>query len=197
MPTCCAIRKSTKCCGGCGRAEPRASCCGETPDYVRRFVASTHLYDGEGFEVTEPLATKMASRPHNEKPFDLLAPSYQYYDHEFERYWHFFQLFGRLGYNPDASAEIWEREFEQRFGPKAAPIVQQALHRASQILPRIIASSLPPDKFPTTRGWPEKQRWGDIWQYAKANPVIPSSFSASGSSRSASRRRRVGEDTSV
>ena len=29
------------------------------PDYVRRFVASTHLYDGEGFEVTEPLATKI------------------------------------------------------------------------------------------------------------------------------------------
>ena len=45
------------------------------PDYVRRFVASTHLYDGEGFEVTEPLATKMASRPHNEKPFHLLAPA--------------------------------------------------------------------------------------------------------------------------
>ena len=143
---------------------------------MRRFAASTHLYNGEGFEVTEPLATKMASRPHNEKPFDLLAPRYQYYEHEFERYWHFFQLFGRLGYNPDASAEIWEREFEQRFGPKAAPIVQQALHRASQILPRIIASSLPPDKFPTTRGWPEKQRWGDIWQYAKANPSDTQQF---------------------
>ncbi len=146
------------------------------PDYVRRFVASTHLYNGEGFEVTAPLATKMASRPHNEKPFDLLAPRYQYYDYEFERYWHFFQLFGRLGYNPGASAEIWEREFQRRFGKEAAPFVQQALHRASQILPRIIASSLPPDKFPTTRGWPEKQRWGDIWQYAKATPSDPQQF---------------------
>ena len=146
------------------------------PDYVRRFVASTRLYDGEGFEVTEPLATKMASRPHNEKPFDLLAPRYQYYEHEFERYWHFFQLFGRLGFNPDTSAEIWEREFERRFGKEAAPLVQQALHRASQILPRIIASSLPPDKFPTTRGWPEKQRWGDIWQYAKATPSDTQQF---------------------
>ena len=146
------------------------------PDYVRRFVASTHLHDGEGFEVTEPLATKMASRPHNEKPFDLLAPRYQYYDYEFERYWHFFQLFGRLGYNPGASAEIWEREFQRRFGKQAAPFVERALHRASQILPRIIASSLPPDKFPTTRGWPEKQRWGDIWQYAKATPSDTQQF---------------------
>ena len=146
------------------------------PDYVRRFVASTHLHDGEGFEVTAPLATKMASRPHNEKPFDLLAPRYQYYDYEFERYWHFFQLFGRLGYNPAVSSDIWEREFQGRFGKEAAPFVRQGLHRASQILPRIIASSLPPDKFPTTRGWPEKQRWGDIWQYAKATPSDTQQF---------------------
>ncbi len=146
------------------------------PDYVRRFVASTHLYDGEGFEVTEPLATKMASRPHNEKPFHLLAPAYQYYEHEFERYWHFYQLFGRLGYNPDTSAEIWEKEFERRFGKQAAPFVQQGLQRASQILPRIVASSLPPDKFPTTRGWAEKQRWGDIWQYAKGTPSDTQQF---------------------
>ena len=61
----------------------------------------------------------MASRPHNEKPFDLLAPRYQYYDYEFERYWHFFQLFGRLGYNPGAPSDIWEREFQRRFGKQA------------------------------------------------------------------------------
>ena len=146
------------------------------PDYVRRFVASTHLYDGEGFEVTEPLATKMASRPHNEKPFHLLAPAHQYYEYEFERYWHFFQLFGRLGYNPGASAEIWDREFQRRFGKEAAPFVQQGLQRASQILPRIVASSLPPDKFPATRGWAEKQRWGDVWQYAKATPSDTQQF---------------------
>ena len=146
------------------------------PDYVRRFVASTHLYDGEGFEVTEPLATKMASRPHNEKPFHLLAPAHQYYEYEFERYWHFFQLFGRLGYNPAASAEIWEKEFQRRFGKEAAPFVQRGLQRASQILPRIVASCLPPDKFPTTRGWAEKQRWGDVWRYAKATPSDTQQF---------------------
>jgi hypothetical protein len=73
-------------------------------DYARRFAESTHIYDGGGFEVNEMLATKMASHPHDMKPFELLRPQYRYYDWEFERYWHFFQVFGRLGYNPRANA---------------------------------------------------------------------------------------------
>ena len=70
------------------------------PDYARRFVESTRLYDGAGFEVNEPLCTKMEAQPHDAQPFDLLTPAHRYYDYEFERYWHFFQVFGRLGYNP-------------------------------------------------------------------------------------------------
>ena len=138
------------------------------PDYARRFAASTHLYGAVGFDVNEPLATKMAAQPHDEKPFDLLNPPYRYYDYEFERYWHFYELFGRLGYNPDTSPEIWHREFESRFGTQAAPLVEAALHRASWILPRIVAACYPYAGFPTTRGWPEKQRLGDLPQYAQA-----------------------------
>ena len=44
------------------------------PDYARRFAESTHLYDGDGFEVNEPLCTKMEAQPHDAKPFDLLTP---------------------------------------------------------------------------------------------------------------------------
>ncbi|HTF29082.1 MAG TPA: hypothetical protein VK625_09570, partial [Flavitalea sp.] len=111
-----------------------------SPDYARRFAESSHLYDGDGFEVNEPLATKMEAQPHNEKPFDLLTAPYRYYDYEFERYWHFFQSFGRMGYNPQTSPEIWKKEFELRFGKKAAPVIETALHKASWVLPRIIAS---------------------------------------------------------
>ena len=82
------------------------------PEYARRFADSTHLYDGNGFEVNEPLCTKMEAQPHDRPPFDLLNPQYRYYDYEFERYWHFFQVFGRLGYNPNTPAEVWQREFE-------------------------------------------------------------------------------------
>ena len=138
------------------------------PEYVRRFAESTHLYNGEGFEVNEPLSTKMQDQPHDRKPFELLNPQYRYYDFEFERYWHFFQVFGRLGYNPDTPPEVWRKEFERRFGTQAAPFVEQGLHRASWVLPRIVATCFPYHRFPMTRGWAEKQRREDLPAYAKA-----------------------------
>ncbi len=139
-------------------------------DYVRRFAESTHLYDGEGFEVNEPLATKMQDHPHDEEPFDLLAARYRYCDWEFERYWFFFRLFGRIGYNPDAPPEVWRREFETRFGKGAAPFVERGIQRASRVLPRIVACVFPYRCFPTTRGWPELQpRGADLPSYAKAD----------------------------
>jgi hypothetical protein len=138
------------------------------PDYARRFIDTTHLYDGDSFEVDEPLATKMEGQFHDAKPFDLLKPSARYYDYEFERYWHFFQVWGRIGYDTNAPSEIWDREFEMRFGPEAGPVLENALHRASWILPRIIASSYPYGGFPMTAGWPEKQHLGDLSGFAKA-----------------------------
>jgi hypothetical protein len=138
------------------------------PEFARRFAASTHLYDGDGFEVNEPLATKMEAQPHDMEPFDLLNPKYRYYDYEFERYWHFFQAFGRMGYNPATPAEVWQHEFRRRFGAAAGPHVEAALHRGSWILPRIVAACYPYGCFPMTRGWAEKQRLGDLPAYAKA-----------------------------
>jgi hypothetical protein len=138
------------------------------PEYVRRFAKSTHLYDGDGFEINEPLATKMEAQAHDAEPFNLLTPPYTYYDYEFERYWHFFQVFGRLAYNPKASPELWSREFEKRFGSETGPIIQDALHKASEVLPRIVAACSPYSKFPTTRGWAAKQRFGDLPDYANA-----------------------------
>jgi len=138
------------------------------PEFARRFVESTRLYDGAGFEVNEPLCTKMEAQPQDATPFDLLTPARRYYDYEFERYWHFFQVFGRLGYSTNTPAEVWQREFEKRFGKEAAPIVEKALHQASWVLPRIVASCYPYSAFPMTRGWAEKQRLGDLPAYAKA-----------------------------
>jgi hypothetical protein len=138
------------------------------PEYARRFAQSTHLYDGDGFEINEPLGTKMEAQPHDIKPFDLLNPKYCYYDYEFERYWHFFQVFGRLGYNPDVPAAVWQKEFERRFGTDAGPCLEKGLHRASWVLPRIVAACYPYSAFPMTRGWAEKQHLGDLPTYAKA-----------------------------
>jgi hypothetical protein len=109
-------------------------------------------------------------------PFELLAPPRQYYDYEFERYWHFYQVFGRIGYNPDTPADVWNHEFDRRLGREAAPAVERALHRASWILPMITAYNFPYNRFPTTRGWPEKQRREDLADYAKADPSDTEQF---------------------
>ena len=50
------------------------------PEYARRFAESTHLGGVRGFDIIEPLATKMAGHPHEMQPFDLLNPAYRYYD---------------------------------------------------------------------------------------------------------------------
>ena len=95
------------------------------PDYVRRFAATARLYDGDSFEVNEMLATKMLGEPHDAKPLDILNPAYRYYDYEFERYWQFYRLWGRLTYNPETPADVWEHEFTARFGPQAGRAREQ------------------------------------------------------------------------
>ena len=135
------------------------------PDYVRRFAASARLYDGNSLEVNEMLATKMLGEPHEEAPLAILNPKYKYYDYEFERYWHFYQVWGRLSYNPQTPPEVWEREFQRRFGA-AGPGLMQGLHQASKVLPRIVAASYRYQMFPTTRGWAEMMRQGDLPAFA-------------------------------
>jgi hypothetical protein len=135
------------------------------PDYVRRFASTVRLYDGNSFEVNEMLATKMLGEPQDETPLEILNPKYRYYDYEFERYWHFYRVWGRLTYNPSAEPEVWSREFARRFGPASAPLMD-ALHLASKVLPRIVAASYLYQNFPTTRGWAEMNRQGSLPQYA-------------------------------
>ncbi len=136
------------------------------PDYVRRFAETASLYDGNSFEVNEMLATKMLGEAHGTAPRDILNPRYRYYDYEFERYWHFYQVWGRLTYNPATPPEVWEREFRQRFGPKAGVEVMEALHLASKVLPRIVAAAYRYAYFPTTRGWAEMNHQDDLARFA-------------------------------
>ncbi len=136
------------------------------PDYVRRFASTARLYDGDSFEINEMLATKMLGEPHDEKPLEIFNPAYRFYDYEFERYWQFYRLWGRLTYNPETPPEVWEHEFTARFGPQAGPPVSRALQLASQVLPHIVAASYRYSNFPTTRGWAEMNRQGSLPEYA-------------------------------
>ena len=146
------------------------------PDYVRRYSASTLLHASPNWDVQEPLATKMEAQPPDRPVFDLMPPRYRSYEYEFERYWHFFQTWGRVGYNPATPPEVWQHEFQRRFGA-AAPHVEAGLHRASQVLPMIVAAVYPYRLFPTTRGWAERQSLGAaLADYANNEGSDPEQF---------------------
>jgi hypothetical protein len=136
------------------------------PEYVRRFAGAARLYGGNSFEINEMLATKMLGEPHGDKPIDILTPAARYYEYEFERYWHFYQLWGRLTYNPDTPPGLWEDEFTKRFGAEAGRHLMSAQHLASRVLPRIVAASYRYAYFPTTRGWAEMKRQDDLPMFA-------------------------------
>ena len=138
------------------------------PEYVRRFALAARLYDGNSFEVNEMLATKMLGEDHSAEPFQLLTPDFQYYRYEFERYWAYYTVWGRMSYNPDINDEILELEYAGKFGNEAGKALMHGLELASQVLPRIVAASYPYRHFPTTRGWAEMQRQYDLPAYAKA-----------------------------
>ena len=136
------------------------------PEYARRFAESAKLYDGGSFEVNEMLATWMLGEPHDEAPLPILNPAARYTDYPFERYWQFYRLFGRLSYNPETPSEEWDHEFIARFGAKAAAPIERGLELASRVLPRIVAASYRYSNFPTTRGWAEMNRQGNLPEYA-------------------------------
>ena len=111
------------------------------PEYAARFARSCHLGGGEGFEIFAPLTHKgIGNQPGTWRIF--ADKSREYYTYEYERYWMFYLAFGRLGYNPGASPEVWQREFAHRFG-EAASAVEAAYRSASRITPLLVATRLP------------------------------------------------------
>ena len=138
------------------------------PEYVRRFAASARLYDGNSFEINEMLATRMLGEPSGEAPLPILDSRYRYYDYEFERYWAFYRLWGRLTYNPQTAPEVWQSQFETRFGTAAGVHIGKALEAASGVLPRIVAAAYRYEYFPTTRGWAEMNRQDSLPKFATA-----------------------------
>ena len=137
------------------------------PDYARRLIGAAGLYDGRSLTVTEMEATRMLGAPPDAAPHDYLNPDRRYTEYEFERYWAFYRVFGRLAYNPETAPFVWEREYDARFGATAGPHVMRALQLASAVLPRVVAASVPYSMFPTTTGWPEMMHLGGLPQYAQ------------------------------
>jgi hypothetical protein len=71
---------------------------------------------------------------------------------DFDKYRYFYRLWGRLGYNPDASPAVWRRELRREFGA-AAGAIERALAPVGRVLPLITTAHAP--SADCTRYWPE------------------------------------------
>ena len=141
------------------------------PEWVRRF-ASTCTYGGDGFEVMAPLTNKGVRD--DQPPWPVSAdPAFQSHAEEHRRHWMFYLLFGRLGYDPDASPEVWRRELRHRFGAAAAS-VEELYHTGGQILPLLTVVLQHSASLWTF--WPERFAGRNLEEDALVEPSDPTRF---------------------
>jgi hypothetical protein len=140
------------------------------PEFVRRAVPTFRLSGSAGFEIDAPLAQKgYGNRP---GAWDVFTDNQQhrvFWKWDFERYWLFYRLWGRLSYDPEAPDSVWMNEMRRRFGP-AAPDVAEAYRHASRVLNEIVAAHL---ADPNMYIWPEINPGGLIDSYKE---VLPSDW---------------------
>lgn len=140
------------------------------PQFVRRAAPTFHLGAGIGFEIDPPLAQKgFGNRPGVWGVFTEANQDRRFWKWEFERYWMFYALWGRLTYNPHESDSFVLAELGRRFGA-AAPDVLDAYANASGVINEIVAAHL---ADPNMYVWPEINPGGLIDAY---RDVIPSDW---------------------
>jgi hypothetical protein len=116
------------------------------PVYAAGYGRAGRFAGMDGIEYFEPLSFK--GRGGSSMNIPPAADRSGYGDsslcpeREWQKYLYTFRLWGRLSYNPDASAETWRRALGSKFGSDA-PHYESALASASRILPLITTAHLP------------------------------------------------------
>ena len=132
------------------------------PDYVRRAVPTFELAGSSGFEIDPPLAQKgFGNRPGVWGVFTEAQQNRVFWRWEFERYWMFYMLWGRLSYDPKTPDKVWMAELQRRFGAAAADVLE-AYRQSGNVLPQIVAAHL---ADPNMYIWPEINPGGLIDAY--------------------------------
>jgi len=137
------------------------------PQYVRRAVPTFRMASTIGFEIDPPLAQKgFGNRPGTWGIFTPRESDRVFWKWEFERYWMFYLLWGRLSYDPNTPDRVWRSELVRRFGA-AADDALAAYQAASGVLNEIVAAHL---ADPNMYIWPEINPGGLIDDYLKVPP---------------------------
>lgn len=123
------------------------------PDYVRKFVRSMEVGDADGFEVIPPLTLKGGREFDRHTGWRLFDdPAYQPEGWEDERYWLFYTLYGRIGYQSDCDEIAWEREMRGRLQERAG-LAMELVKTFSKVIPFITGFHFP--EHPQLWYWPE------------------------------------------
>jgi hypothetical protein len=140
------------------------------PDYVRRIAPTLTLSGTLGFEIDAPPTQKgFGNRPGVWDVFTDAQSARRFWKWDFERYWLFYLLWGRLTYDPATSDTVWQNELRRRFGA-AAPDVLEAYRQSSRVLNEIVAVHL---ADPNMYIWPEINPGGLIDSYKE---ILPSDW---------------------
>jgi hypothetical protein len=140
------------------------------PEYVRRAVSTFGLGGAEGFEIDPPLAQKgFGNAPGKWGVFTEAQKDRVFWKWEFERYWLFYRLWGRLSFDPATPERTWMDDLKHRFGPAAADVMD-AYTNASQVVNEIVAVHL---ADPNMYIWPEINPGGLTDAYRE---VLPSDW---------------------
>ena len=116
------------------------------PDYVATMARNCKIGGSEGLEVSEPVTYRgMRGSVKPNPPYRSLfgRADMAQYQWLFQRYWHYFLLFGHLTYNSRTNPLKWQREFRGRFGERAAVHLEKALQYASKTLPLVTMAYMP------------------------------------------------------
>ncbi len=80
------------------------------------------------------------------EPINSYYPKYNYHARErtagtwykwvYQRDWMFYNVWGRMSYNPDLSEQVWIEKFKQRFGGKVGEPLYRAFATSGRIIPR-------------------------------------------------------------
>jgi hypothetical protein len=141
-----------------------------SPGYVRRAVSTFGLGGAQGFEIDPPLAQKgFGNAPGTWGVFKKAEQQRVFWKWEFERYWLFYRLWGRLSYDPNTADTAWMNDMSARFGA-AARDMMAAYDTASRVIPEIVAVHL---ADPNMYIWPEINSGGLIDSYRE---ILPSDW---------------------
>ena len=122
-------------------------------DYARRFSLSCGLSGSAGFQINTPLSLKYGHELSHKTAWNtFVKEELRTGEWEDERFWMWYTVFGRLGYNPDTDPSVWLDEFDSRFG-EAGRTLEKTLAAASRIIPLVTTAHMP--VHPSLRYWTE------------------------------------------